>query len=142
MPSTRWLPYFSANGITSALVSGGGSSIYGIPARRLPGFAGLCSFEFATLKTRRRRLAEVYLKDDSSSTSGNYEKLLSRGESRLYSHINESRRRVIQPRARCPVSSCFTQTLDSEVWAKPYAHPGRTWTEAHKPKGLPGALLR
>lgn len=119
-----------ANGITSALVSGGGSSIYGIGAP--PTDSRGWYIRIRDPKDEKKTAAEVYLKDDSVSTSGNYEKFF-RAEGRLYSHI-------MNPQTGYPaegtlsVSIVSPKTLDSEVWAKPYYILGRTWTEAHKPK--------
>jgi thiamine biosynthesis lipoprotein len=119
-----------ANGITSALVSGGGSSIYGIgvpPTDRRGWY-----IRIRDPKDERKTAAEVYLEDDSVSTSGNYEKFF-RAEGKLYSHI-------MNPQTGYPaegtlsVSIVSPRTLDSEVWAKPYYILGRAWTQAHKPK--------
>lgn len=116
-------------GVTSALVSGGGSSIYGIgtPPNDRRGW----SVKIRDPKDGKKTAAEVYLKDDSVSTSGNYEKFFW-AEGKLYSHI-------MDPRTGYPaegmlsVSVVAPKTLDSEVWAKPYYILGRSWTQAHKP---------
>ena len=119
-----------ANGVSPALVSGGGSSIYGIGAP--PTDSRGWYIRIRDPKDESKTAAEVYLKDDSVSTSGNYEKFF-RAEGRLYSHI-------MNPQTGYPaegtlaVSIVSPKTLDSEVWAKPYYILGRRWTEAHKPK--------
>jgi FAD:protein FMN transferase len=119
-----------ADGISSALVSGGGSSIYGIGAP--PNDARGWYVRIRDPKDERQTAAEVYLKDRSVSTSGNYEKFF-RAEGKLYSHI-------MSPKTGYPaegtlsVSIVSPKTLDSEVWAKPYYILGRAWTEEHKPK--------
>ena len=119
-----------ANGVTTALVSGGGSSIYGIGAP--PTDPRGWYIRIRDPKDEKKTAAEVYLKDDSVSTSGNYEKFF-RAEGKLYSHI-------MNPQTGYPaegtlsVSIVAPKTLDSEVWAKPYYILGRAWTEEHKPK--------
>ena len=118
------------SGITSALVSGGGSSIYGIgvPPTDPRGW-------YISIRDPRdsdKTAAEVYLRDNSLSTSGNYEKFFW-AEGKLYSHI-------MNPRTGYPsegmlsVSVMSPRTLDSEVWAKPYYILGRAWAQQHKPK--------
>lgn len=119
-----------ANGITSGLVSGGGSSIYGIgvPPNDDRGWY----IRIRDPKDEKKTAAVVYLKDDSVSTSGSYEKFFY-AEGKLYSHI-------MDPRTGYPaegmlsVSVVAHKTLDSEVWAKPYYILGRDWTVKHKPK--------
>jgi thiamine biosynthesis lipoprotein len=72
----------------------------------------------------------VYLKDESMSTSGNYEKFF-RANGRLYSHI-------MDPRTGYPaegmlsVSVIAPRAIDSEAWTKPYYINGRRWAAAHK----------
>ena len=126
----RMVAILRAEGISSALVSGGGSSIYGIgvPPNEPRGWY----IRVRDPKDANKTAAEVYLKNDSISTSGNYEKFF-RAEGRLYSHI-------MDPRTGYPaegtlaVSVVCPKTLDSEVWAKPFYILGRRWTEQHKPK--------
>lgn len=119
-----------SNGITSALISGGGSSIYGIGAP--PDDPRGWYIRIRDPKNEQKTAAEVYLKNDSISTSGSYEKFFW-AEGKLYSHI-------MDPRTGYPsegmlsVSIVSPKTLDSEIWAKPYYILGRAWTEQHKPK--------
>ena len=118
------------NQIGSALISAGGSSIYamGVPPNDSRGWY----IRIRNPKNEHKTAAELYLKDNSLSTSGNYEKFFW-AEGKLYSHI-------MDPRTGYPsegmlsVSIVSPRTLDSEVWAKPYYILGRTWTERHKPK--------
>ena len=118
------------NGITSALISGGSSSIYGIgtPPNQPRGWY----VRIRDPKNENKTAAELYLHDDSLSTSGNYEKFFW-AEGKLYSHI-------MDPRTGYPsegmlsVSIVSSKTLDSEIWAKPYYILGRQWTTEHKPK--------
>lgn len=125
----RMVSVLRANGVTSALVSGGGSSIYGIGAP--PGEPRGWYVEISDPKNEHKTAAVVYLKNNSVSTSGNYEKFFF-AEGRLYSHI-------MDPRTGYPsegmlsVSVIASRTLDSEVWAKPFYILGRDWAVHHKP---------
>lgn len=118
------------NGVTSALISGGGSSIYGIGAP--PDDSRGWYIRIRDPKNEKKTAAEIYLKDNSVSTSGNYEKFFF-AEGKLYSHI-------MDPRTGYPaegmlsVSVIAPRTLDSEIWAKPYYILGREWTIRRKPK--------
>jgi thiamine biosynthesis lipoprotein len=136
-------------GITSALISAGGSSIYaiGTPPSDPRGWY----IRIRDPRDANKTAAEAYLKNQSLSTSGNYEKFFW-AEGKLYSHI-------MDPRTGYPsegvlsVSIVSPKTLDSEIWAKPYYILGRSWTIAHKPEdfrvfmcedklGVPCAWLR
>ena len=118
-------------GIQTALVSASGSSIYGLGAP--PGETGW-KLEIRDPKNEMKSVAEVYLKDESMSTSGNYEKFF-RAEGRIYSHI-------MDPRTGWPaqgvlsVSAITPRTIDSEAWTKPLFVNGRAWASKHKPTGL------
>ena len=119
------------NGIQSALVSAGGSSIYGLGTP--PGDSGW------TVKIRHPRIwtktaEDVRLKDESLSTSGDYEKFFE-VQGKIYSHI-------MDPRSGFPASGVASVsviapgTLTSEAWTKPFFILGRDWTAKNKPKGL------
>jgi thiamine biosynthesis lipoprotein len=118
------------NGIGSALVSAGGSSIYalGTPKNEGPGW----EVKIRDPKDARKTAATVYLKNESMSTSGSYEKFFE-AEGRLYSHI-------MDPRTGYPaggvlsVSVIGPTTLETEAWTKPYFILGRDWAAKHKPK--------
>jgi thiamine biosynthesis lipoprotein len=120
------------SGISSALVSGGGSSIYGmgVPLTDPRGW----HISIRDPRDSNKTAAEVYLKDSSVSTSGSYEKFFW-AEGKLYSHI-------MNPRTGYPsegmlsVSVLSPRTVDSEVWAKPYYILGRAWAQQHKPKNF------
>src|SRR5580704_3514191 len=71
------------DGIRSALISGGGSSIYAIGTP--PGETGW-KVTIKDPKDQSKAAATVSLKDESLSTSGNYEKFFW-AEGKLYSHI-------------------------------------------------------
>ena len=83
-------------------------------------------------KDRNKTIEEVYLKDQSMSTSGNYEKFFY-AEGRMWSHI-------MDPRTGYPaqgvvsVSVIAPRTLDSEAWTKPYYVNGRQWASRHLQK--------
>ncbi len=127
----RMVDVLKQYGIQAALVSASGSSIYGLGAP--PGEKGW-KVEIRDPKNEKKSVAEVYLKDDSMSTSGNYEKFF-RAEGRIYSHI-------MDPRTGWPaqgvlsVSAITPRTLDSEAWTKPLFVNGRAWAMKHKPAFL------
>jgi thiamine biosynthesis lipoprotein len=118
-------------GIQTALVSASGSSIYGLGAP--PGEKGW-KVQIRDPKDEKKTVADVYLKDESMSTSGNYEKFF-RAEGRIYSHI-------MDPRTGWPaqgvlsVSAITPRTIDSEAWTKPLFVNGRVWAATHKPAGI------
>jgi FAD:protein FMN transferase len=115
------------DGITSALVSASGSSIYAIGAP--PNEAGW-KIKIRDPKDASKTVAEVMLRDNSLSTSGNYEKFFF-AEGKMYSHI-------MDPRTGYPsegmlaVSVVSPKTIDSEAWCKPYYIRGRAWAAQHK----------
>ena len=116
-------------GINSALITAGGSSIYAIGAP--PGKPG---WDVVIRHPRDRNIAvaTLALKDQSMSTSGNYEKFFRVGR-RIYSHI-------MDPRTGFPAQGMYSvsvvtpRCIDSEAWAKPYYILGRRWAAEHKPK--------
>jgi FAD:protein FMN transferase len=117
--------------ITSALVSAGGSSIYGLGTP--PGDKGW------KVKIRHPRewtetIEEVYLKDQSMSTSGDYEKFFE-AEEKVYSHIMDPRTGYPAPGV-LSVSVVADKAIDSEAWTKPFFILGRGWAAKHKPHGL------
>ena len=122
-------------GIESAMVSAAGSSIYALGTP--PGENGW-RVKIREPKHPDRTIEEVLLKNESMSTSGNYEKFF-RAEGRLYSHI-------MDPRTGWPaqgvteVSVIAPRTLDSEAWTKPFYINGRKWAAEHKPQGFRGYL--
>ena len=117
------------NGVDCALVSGGGSSIYGMGAP--PDNRKGWYVRVRDPRDERKTAAEVYLNNESMSTSGNYEKFFW-AEGRLYSHIMDPRT-GFPAQGMLSVSVIAPKTLDSEVWAKPYYILGRDWTRQHKP---------
>lgn len=127
----RMVEVLKQYGIQTALVSAAGSSIYGLGAP--PGEKGW-KVQIRDPKDEKKTVADVYLKDESMSTSGNYEKFF-RAEGRIYSHI-------MDPRTGWPaqgvlsVSAVTPRTIDSEGWTKPLFVNGKAWSEKHKPAGL------
>lgn len=127
----RMVEILRRNGIRSAFISAGGSSIYalGVP----PGEEGWP----VKLEDPRRvsiAAATVCLRDESLSTSGSYEKFfIANGKRR--SHI-------MDPRTGEPASGMLSvsvitpKTIDSEAWAKPYFILGRVWAHEHKKSGF------
>jgi FAD:protein FMN transferase len=126
----RMVDVLKTDGIKIALVSGSGSSIYaiGAPPNEPRGWRISIKNPRDTSKT----VEDVFLKNESMSTSGNYEKFFF-AEGKMYSHI-------MDPRTGWPaegvlqVSVISPRTLDSEAWTKPYYINGREWAAAHKPK--------
>jgi thiamine biosynthesis lipoprotein len=127
----RIVAVLKEHGMDSALVTAGGSSIYALGAP--PGEKGW-KVKIRDPKSPSRTIDETVLRDLSMSTSGNYEKFF-RAEGKLYSHI-------MDPRTGYPaqgvlsVSVVSPETLDSEVWAKPFYILGSKWAEKNKPKGF------
>jgi len=117
------------DGIRTALVSGGGSSIYGLGAP--PDEAGWKIY-IKNPFNEFEHVAEVTLKNESLSTSGSYEKFFV-AEGKTWSHIMDPRT-GFPSQGTLSVSVVAPRTLDSEVWAKPYFINGRQWTVQHKPR--------
>ncbi len=119
-------------GVGSALISAGGSSIYAIGAP--PDDPRGWRIRIRDPRQESRTAADVFLRNDSLSTSGDYEKFFW-AKGKLYSHI-------MDPRTGYPamgvlsVSVIAPRTLDSEIWAKPYYILGRAWAERHKPRNF------
>ena len=65
-------------------------------------------------------VAEVFLKNESMSTSGSYEKFF-RADGKMYSHIMDPRTGY-PAQGMLSVSVIAPSTLDSEAWTKPYFH--------------------
>lgn len=125
----RMVDVLKESGIASALVSAAGSSIYGLG---VPNNSRGWEIKIRDPKDQRKTMEDVYLKDESLSTSGSYEKFFEAG-GKIYSHI-------MDPRTGYPaagtlaVSVIAPKTLDSEAWTKPYFILGRQWAAQHKPK--------
>ncbi len=126
----RMVTMLKENGISIALVNGGGSSIYGLGAP--PSQQRGWEINIRDPNSPSKVVAEVYLKNESISTSGSSEKFFM-AEGRLYSHI-------MNPRTGYPgegileISVIAPKAVDSEAWTKPYFILGRQWAIQHKPK--------
>lgn len=126
----RVVEILKQRGIRSALVSGGGSSIYGLGAP--PGESGW-PVKIRHPRTPKQSVAELVLRDLSMSTSGTSEKFFVAG-GKIYSH-------VFDPRTGYPaqgvlsVSVTAPRTIDSEAWTKPFFIQGRR-PVAGAPKSL------
>jgi thiamine biosynthesis lipoprotein len=114
--------------VRAALITAGGSSIYGIGAP--PGQPKGWRIRIRDPKEEAKTAADVYLKDLSLSTSGSYEKFFW-AAGRIYSHIMDPRTGY-PSQGMLSVSVLSPLTLDSEIWAKPYYILGRAWTATHK----------
>ncbi len=118
------------NGITSALVTSGGSSIYGLgsPNNTTEGWP----VKIRDPKHPDRTVADLFLKNRSMSTSGTYEKFFEAG-GKVYSHVMDPRT-GFPAQGMLSVSVVAPTTLESEAWTKPYFILGREWAAKHKPK--------
>jgi thiamine biosynthesis lipoprotein len=127
----RMVEVLKENGIESALVTSGGSSIYGLGT---PNQARGWEVKIRDPKRPSRTIQDVYLKNQSMSTSGSYEKFFT-AEGKVYSHI-------MDPRTGYPaagmlsVSVIAPTTLESDAWTKPFFINGRRWAAQHNPKQL------
>lgn len=125
----RMADILKENGIRSAFITAGGSSMIAIGTP--PGEPGW-KVQIRNPKEESKIVAETLLKDESMATSGNYEKYFRVGR-HVYSHI-------MDPRTGFPAEGMFSVSvishlgLDSEVWAKPYYILGRQWAAKHNPK--------
>lgn len=119
------------NSVRSALITSGSSSIYaiGVPPSDSRGW----HVGIRHPKDANRTVQDVYLKDESMSTSGSYEKFFW-ANGRIYSHI-------MDPRTGYPAEGMLSASvvaprcLDSEAWTKPYFINGRKWAAGHKLTG-------
>jgi thiamine biosynthesis lipoprotein len=117
-------------GIQVALVAGSGSSIYGMGAP--PTEPRGWRVQIRDPRDERKTAAEVFLKNESMSTSGSYEKFF-RAEGKMYSHLMDPRTGY-PAQGTSSVSVVSPKTLDSEAWTKPYFINGRQWAAGHKPR--------
>jgi len=125
----RMVDVLKRKGITIALVSGSGSSIYGLGAP--PGSPRGWRIRIRDPRNAHASVAEVFLQNESMSTSGNYEKFF-RAEGHVYSHIMDPRTGWPAP-GMLSVSVITPRTIDSEAWAKPFFINGRRWAARHNP---------
>jgi len=126
----RMAAILKQKGVRTALVTGSGSSIYGMGAP--PDHPQGWKIEIKNPWNVSKTAAEVYLKDMSMSTSGSYEKFF-RAEGKTYAHIMDPRT-GFPAQGSVSVSVIAPRTIDSEAWAKPYFVNGRQWAVQHHPK--------
>jgi thiamine biosynthesis lipoprotein len=126
----RMVDVLRQRGVTTALVAGSISSIYGMGAP--PSDARGWRVEVRNPWNPRKAATEVHLKDMSMSTSGSYEKFFRAG-GRTYAHIMDPRTGY-PAQGSASVSVVGPRTLDTEAWTKPFFVNGRRWAARHKPK--------
>jgi len=123
----RMVEILKENGVKSALVSAGASSIYALGT---PNNSQGWEIKIRDPKKPSRTLEDIYLKDQSLSTSGSYEKFF-KADGKVYSHIMDPRTGY-PAQGMLAVSVIAPRTLDSEAWAKPFFILGRQWAARHK----------
>jgi thiamine biosynthesis lipoprotein len=128
----RMVEVLKQKGIQTALVSAAGSSIYGLGAP--PSEPRGWKISIRDPKSERRTVATAYLKNESLSTSGTYEKFF-RAEGKTWAHIMDPRTGFPAP-GMLSVSVVAPRTLDSEAWAKPFFINGRQWAAKHLEPGF------
>jgi FAD:protein FMN transferase len=125
----RVVDVLKKNGIEMALVTAGGSSMYGLGAP--PGEAAW-KVKVRHPKNPHMNVGEVKLRNSSMSTSGTSEKFFVAG-GRVYSHIFDPRTGY-PAQGMLSVSVTAPKTIDSEAWTKPLFIHGRKWAQKNKPK--------
>ncbi|MBI3695858.1 MAG: FAD:protein FMN transferase [Acidobacteria bacterium] len=120
------------SGLSIALVTAAGSSIYAMGAP--PGESRGWYIRIRDPKSEVKTVAEVYLEDQSLSTSGTYEKFFE-AEGKTYSHLMDPRTGY-PAQGMLSVSVLAPKTLDSEAWTKPFFINGAAWTKQHLPEGF------
>jgi thiamine biosynthesis lipoprotein len=127
----RMVSIVKAAGVSAALISAGGSTIYALGAP--PGADGWL-IHITNPRHPSRDAAQLILKDASLSTSGTTEKFF-RADGIIYSHIMDPRTGY-PARGVLSVNVVAPRAVDSEAWTKPFFIQGRHWTEAHMPAGF------
>jgi thiamine biosynthesis lipoprotein len=127
----RMVDLLKGRGISIALVSSGGSSIYGLGAP--PDDSQGWRLTIRSPNDPGRPAAEVFLKNVSLSTSGSYEKFF-RADGRRYSHLMDPRTGY-PARGTSSASVVAPRTIDSEAWTKAYFVNGREWASRRRPPG-------
>jgi thiamine biosynthesis lipoprotein len=127
----RVVDVLKRNGIASALITAGGSSMYGLGA---PPAESAWRVQIRHPKRTGETVGEVRLRDSSMSTSGTSERFFVAG-GKVYSHIFDPRTGY-PAQGMLSVSVTAPRTIDSEAWTKPFFIHGRSWAEKNKPKGF------
>lgn len=128
----RMVDVLKHSGVECALVSAGGSSIYGRGAP--PDEPRGWRLTIRDPRYPQQAVAEVFLKNESMSTSGSYEKFFF-AEGKRFSHLMDPRTGY-PAQGTASASVIAPRTIDSEAWTKPYFINVRSWTVAHKPEGF------
>jgi thiamine biosynthesis lipoprotein len=118
-------------GISGALISAGGSTIYALGAP--PGTRGW-PVRIHDPRYPLGKEEQLVLKDASLSTSGATEKFF-RADGVNYSHIMDPRTGY-PARGMLSVSVVAPRSIDSEAWTKAVFVNGRQWTINHVPAGF------
>jgi FAD:protein FMN transferase len=128
----RMVDVLKRHGVRAALVSGGGSSVYGLgaPPEETRGWR----MEISAPGKPDTMAAEVFLKDTSLSTSGSYEKFFW-ADGKRYSHLMDPRTGY-PARDASAVSVVTPSATDGEAWTKAVFVNGRAWTTKHVPPGF------
>jgi thiamine biosynthesis lipoprotein len=127
----RIVSILKRDGITSAYIAASRSSIYALGAP--PGQPGW-KVSIRNPRDADKTVADIVLKDQSMSTSGNYEKFFY-ADGKIYSHIMDPRTGY-PAQGTLSVSVIAPRTIDTEAWTKPLFVNGRRWAAQHKPKGF------
>jgi thiamine biosynthesis lipoprotein len=129
----RMVTILKEHGVASALVTAGGSSIYGIgsPPNEPRGWRTSLRHP----RDARQTVQQIFLRDESMSTSGSYEKF-SRADRKIWSHIMDPRTGYPAAAGVLSASVVAPRTIDSEAWTKPFFINGRRWAAEHKPRGF------
>lgn len=119
-------------GVSGALINAGGSSMFGLnaPPEEPKGWKVV----IRDPRHSERHVAELYLKNQSMSTSGSYEKFFRVGK-RVYSHIMDPRT-GFPSQGMYSVSVVAPRCIDTEAWTKPTYIQGRQWAAKHLPNGF------
>lgn len=127
----RIVSILKQSGVTSAYVSASLSSIYALGT---PPHEQGWKVSIRDPRDANKTVADVWLKDQSMSTSGNYEKFFY-ADGKIYSHIMDPRTGY-PAQGTLSVSVIAPRTIDTEAWTKPLFVNGRRWAAQHKPKGF------
>jgi len=128
----RMVELLRAQGVDAAMVSGGSSTLYGIgaPPDEPQGWRA----DIRDPKDRNRVVETVFLRDESLSTSGSYEKIFT-VDGVVYSHIMDPRTGM-PAKGTLAVSVLAPSAFDTEVWSTALFVNGKSWAAGNAPNGL------
>lgn len=127
----RMVEVLRENGIRAGFITAAGSSMYALGAP--PDEKGW-RVKIRHPREATKTIEDVFLKDESMSTSGTAEKFFRAGR-RIYSHIMDPRT-GFPAQGMLSVSVIAPRTIDSEAWTKPVFINGRQWAARNLPRGL------